>query len=56
MTSNIMFIMLTEPLVCDPPCVNGVCEENNHCDCMPGWTGIICDNGIVLTGLYYLYL
>ena len=58
MTSNIMFTMLTEPepLVCDPPCVNGVCEENNHCDCMPGWTGIICDNGIVLTGLYYLYL
>ena len=43
--------------MCNPPCVNGVCEENNQCHCMTGWTGIICDNGIVLLNhIIYLYL
>ena len=47
--------MFTKIEVCDPPCVNGVCEENNQCHCMPGWTGILCNNGIVLLN-YIIYI
>ena len=48
---KIYFLLFTKIEVCDPPCVNGVCEEGNQCDCMPGWTGTICDNGIVLLNI-----
>ncbi len=30
-------------VVCDPPCVNGACVQNNNCSCSEGYEGDTCD-------------
>ena len=34
-------------MVCNPPCVSGVCVETNTCQCADGFTGETCDETIV---------
>ena len=36
--------------VCQPSCVNGVCNETTgQCDCTPGYTGVTCDESKTFT-------
>ena len=40
--------VLTE--ICQPPCVYGTCDVNTgYCDCDPGYTGLSCSEGEVVT-------
>lgn len=37
-------------------CVNGACRESRDgCDCLPGWTGIICNESKDTEHLYFTY-
>jgi len=40
-------INISLPVVCDPPCDNGVCVSNDTCSCSEGYTGETCDEPIV---------
>ena len=36
--------------ICQAPCVNGTCDVNTgYCDCDPGFTGLSCSEGGVVT-------
>ena len=42
---NACVVCLTATGVCQPSCVNGVCNETiGQCDCSPGYTGVACDD------------
>ena len=32
---------------CFPSCVNGVCAGPDTCECLSGWTGEACDEGML---------
>ena len=43
-------------VVCDPPCVNGVCVENDTCHCAAGYEGSDCsEKGIALANSCLCY-
>ena len=37
----------TSAVVCDPPCENGVCVQNDTCSCSEGFIGATCSDAIV---------
>ena len=40
-------VIVTMPtVVCDPPCQNGVCVQNDTCSCSEGYTGETCDEAV----------
>ena len=44
-----IYISPSTPVVCDPPCENGGCVENDTCKCSEGYTGATCrTQGMVL--------
>ncbi|XP_064398468.1 sushi domain-containing protein 2-like isoform X2 [Halichondria panicea] len=40
-------VEMAVPIVCDPPCVNGACVQNNNCSCNEGYEGDTCDVSVV---------
>ncbi len=30
---------------CEPGCENGICSSPEHCSCVVGWTGDLCERG-----------
>ena len=38
----ILYMLHCLAAVCDPPCVNGVCVQNNNCSCSEGYSGNTC--------------
>lgn len=34
-------------VVCDPPCENGVCVQNDSCSCSEGYTGAACSEAVI---------
>ena len=47
-----MHIFPSIPVVCDPPCENGVCVENDTCKCTDAFSGPTCSTPGTCTFLY----
>ena len=50
LVSVVLLYMHIYTEICQPPCVYGTCDVNTgYCDCNPGYTGLSCSEGEVVT-------